>query len=72
MVLLIIIPMKNGYFIGNINPTFSGPTPYFPDRVKDRGVLEVFYESYMVFLSLGSEKFQGVQRTETFYVSLPK
>ena len=23
MVLLIIIPMKNGYFIGNINPTFS-------------------------------------------------
>ena len=28
MVLLIIIPMKNGYFIGNINPTFSGPNPY--------------------------------------------
>ena len=27
MVLLIIIPMKNGYFIGNINPTFSGPNP---------------------------------------------
>ena len=23
MVLLIIIPMNNGYFIGNINPTFS-------------------------------------------------
>ena len=23
MVLLIIIPMTNGYFIGNINPTFS-------------------------------------------------
>ena len=23
MVLLIIIPMKNGYFIGKINPTFS-------------------------------------------------
>ena len=23
MVLLILIPMKNGYFIGNINPTFS-------------------------------------------------
>ena len=23
MVLLIIIPMKNGYFIGNISPTFS-------------------------------------------------
>ena len=23
MVLLIIVPMKNGYFIGNINPTFS-------------------------------------------------
>ena len=21
------IPMKNGYFIGNINPTFSGPNP---------------------------------------------
>ena len=28
MVLLIIIPMKNGYFIGNMNPTFSGPNPY--------------------------------------------
>ena len=28
MVLLIIIPMKNGYFIGKINPTFSGPNPY--------------------------------------------
>ena len=28
MVLLIIIPMKNGYFIGNINPTFSGPNPH--------------------------------------------
>ena len=27
MVLLIIIPMENGYFIGNINPTFSGPNP---------------------------------------------
>ena len=27
MVLLIIIPIKNGYFIGNINPTFSGPNP---------------------------------------------
>ena len=23
MVFMIIIPMKNGYFIGNINPTFS-------------------------------------------------
>ena len=32
MVLLIIIPMKNGYFIGKINPTFSDkPTWYFPD-----------------------------------------
>ena len=32
MVLLIIIPMKNGYFIGNINPTFSDkPSPWqFP------------------------------------------
>ena len=28
MVLLIIIPMKNGYFIGNIYPTFSGPNPH--------------------------------------------
>ena len=28
MVLLIIIPFLNGYFIGNINPTFSGPNPY--------------------------------------------
>ena len=28
MVLLIIIPMKNGYFIGNINPTFSVTKPY--------------------------------------------
>ena len=29
MVLLIIIPMKNGYFIANINPTFSDK-PIFP------------------------------------------
>ena len=28
MVLLIIIPMKNGYFIGNINPTFSDKPKY--------------------------------------------
>ena len=27
MVLLIIIPDLHGYFIGNINPTFSGPNP---------------------------------------------
>ena len=27
MVLLIMIPMKNGYFIGNINPTFSVTNP---------------------------------------------
>ena len=34
MVLLIIIPMKNGYFIGNINPTFSGPNPFcFEEKV---------------------------------------
>ena len=32
MVLLIIIPMKNGYFIGKINPTFSGPNPYQETR----------------------------------------
>ena len=25
---MIIIPFLNGYFIGNINPTFSGPNPY--------------------------------------------
>ena len=31
MVLLIIIPMKNGYFIGNINPTFSDkPISHIP------------------------------------------
>ena len=29
MVLLIIIPMKNGYFIGKINPTFSDIPIYF-------------------------------------------
>ena len=38
MVLLIIIPMKNGYFIGKINPTFSDkPTDLFHathDRVE--------------------------------------
>ena len=28
MLLLIIIPMKNGYFIGNINPTY----PTFSDK----------------------------------------
>ena len=31
MVLLIIIPFLNGYFIGNINPTFSGPNPQYHD-----------------------------------------
>ena len=31
MVLLIIIPMKNGYFIGNINPTFSDTPICHPD-----------------------------------------
>ena len=50
--LVIIIPMKNGYFIGNINPTFSGPNPYIDwkgegntiqswdkaDQTKDNGV----------------------------------
>ena len=39
MVLLIIIPMKNGYFIGNINPTFSDK-PIFgfttPDLDRDK------------------------------------
>ena len=35
MVLLIIIPMKNGYFIGNINPTFSGPNPSIFGITKD-------------------------------------
>ena len=35
MVLLIIIPMKNGYFIGNINPTFSGPNPYGLHQMPD-------------------------------------
>ena len=30
MVLLIIIPMKNSYFIGNINPTFSDKPICFP------------------------------------------
>ena len=39
MVLLIIIPMKNGYFIGNINPTFSGPNPY---SYKTQLILDVY------------------------------
>ena len=35
MVLLIIIPMKNGYFIGNINPTFSDkPISRYHERVR--------------------------------------
>ena len=32
MVLLIIIPMKNGYFIGNINPTFSDKPKWWKTR----------------------------------------
>ena len=32
MVFMIIIPMKNGYFIGNINPTFSDK-PIYRDLV---------------------------------------
>ena len=31
MVLLIIIPIKNGYFIGNINPTFSDKANIIPN-----------------------------------------
>ena len=38
MVLLIIIPMKNGYFIGNINPTFSGPNP-IAEQILFRAIL---------------------------------
>ena len=30
MVLLIIIPFLNGYFIGNINPTFSDKAKFEP------------------------------------------
>ena len=33
MVLLIVIPMKNGYFIGNINPTFSDKPIFMFDIV---------------------------------------
>ena len=42
MVLLIIIPMKNGYFIGKINPTFSGPNPsgdVAPWKVRNKDLL---------------------------------
>ena len=47
------------------------PSKMFLDRVKVMVCFRCF-TSLMVFLSLGSEKFQGIQRTETFYVSLPK
>ena len=30
MVLLIIIPITNGYFIGNINPTSNGFADHYP------------------------------------------
>ena len=36
MVLLIIIPMKNGYFIGNINPTFSDKPMWIEDYLRTR------------------------------------
>ena len=40
MVLLIIIPMKNGYFIGNINPTFSDkPTWEWVNVLRPKTVL---------------------------------
>ena len=42
MVLLIIIPMKNGYFIGNINPTFSDK-PILSDGISRR----LFFERIM-------------------------
>ena len=42
MVLLIIIPMKNGYFIGNINPTFSDkPTWFHLARFSPYGLLQI-------------------------------
>ena len=46
MVLLIIIPMKNGYFIGNI--------PYFQTNSKSQSgaILEnpIFYGPFMIFM----------------------
>ena len=34
MVLLMIIPMKNGYFIGKINPTFSDKPIFLADSTE--------------------------------------
>ena len=51
MVLLIIIPMKNGYFIGKINPTFSGPNPYghSPDsRVSKKWVVHPLSPGFLL------------------------
>ena len=51
MVLLIIIPMKNGYFIGNIHPTFSGPNLCIR-RDKSLQVL-IWMQSKEIFIFFG-------------------
>ena len=57
MVLLIIIPMKNGYFIGNINPTFSDK-PTWPFRW---GIAEAF----VTYVTGGPLWHEGQQSGET-------
>ena len=53
MVLLIIIPMKNGYFIGNINPTFSDK----PKFVKMEYCLILIYIYYHILTKSVDDRF---------------
>jgi len=60
MVLLIIIPFLNGYFIGKINPTFSSPNPYL--------ITEGLPHLRLSHPSLGSSRWDGNQ---AYYIEKP-
>ena len=53
MVLLIIIPFLNGYFIGNINPTFS-----------DKPIYSIIFEYYSGIWSIMATFSGDVQYTQ--------
>ena len=52
MVLLIIIPMKNAYFIGNINPTFS-------DKAISLSITTIIINIVVVLAHLTGKRFAG-------------
>ena len=57
MVLLIIIPFLNGYFIGNINPTFSDKPTWFLGTGNKHDKNHGIWDDFGVRKSLCSEPF---------------